>query len=278
MTTSSDVSGMKFLSSVAIGIAVVSLLGRSTLDSWNYDLRQQELRERFNATIIEGFLEDDDPELLAKVKNDSLWEACDTITLERDMRFWYYPQNEPNNLFEELTQRTYKDTPYWDQAISYEYWCNIMEYPTKQVWPWHTDRDEDVLEQEKSLVFPLMGAVYYGSTHPYEGGDFQMVDSIPYKNHGNNAAINAGDECGPEFCISNPHLLRDGLDEAMYVKTKFDTLLYVNVTHFHRVTKLKAGRRYALAMNANHWLPYKVERAPTNDGMMEMARLVRESN
>jgi hypothetical protein len=197
--------------------------------------------------------------------------------LEDDIRFWYYPQNKPNNLFEELVEKTYKDTPYWDEAISYEYWCNIMEYPTKKVWPWHTDRDEDVLEREKRLVFPLMGAVYYGSTHPYVGGDFHMVNSIPYENDGSSTPKNPNDDCGPTFCVSNPHLLQDRAEEAMYVQTKFDMLLYVNVTHFHKVTKLTSGRRYALAMNANHWLPYKVEQAPTNQGIIEMAERVRES-
>ena len=224
-------------------------------------------------TVVPNFLAQNDPDLLQRQTNDELWRACHILTLEPDIRFWYYPQNKPKNIFEELILRTYQDTPYWQQAISYEYWCNIMEN-TNQEWPWHTDRDEDVLEQEKKLVFPLMGAVYYGSNHSYEGANFQMVDSIPYERNG--APNHPQDNCDPDFCVSNPHLLSTR-DEALYVETTYDILLYANVTHFHHVTPLKSGMRYALAMNANHWLPYKVEETPTNEGMLEMAKQLRES-
>ena len=144
-----------------------------------------------------------------------------------------------------------------------------------QEWPWHTDRDEDVLQQENKLVFPLMGAVYYGSNHSYQGANFQMIDSIPYERKGRQPK-HPNDDCGPDFCVSNPHLLRSK-DEAMYVETTYDMLLYANVTHFHKVTPLKSGMRYALAMNANHWMPYKVEQTPTDQGLLEMSKQLIES-
>ena len=260
-------SSIQALVKLAVVVAIASFFVKNSLDSWRYEIRQQEFRNLFNVTIVQDFLAEKDPSLLEKVLNDELWRACHILTLEPDIRFWYYPQNEPNNIFEELIQRTYQDTPYWQKAISYEYWCNIMER-ANQEWPWHTDRDEDVLTKENKLVFPLMGAIYYGSNHSYQGANFQMVDSIPYETEGK--PKQPDDNCGPDFCVSNPTLLNNK-DEALYVETTFDMLLYANVTHFHKVTPLKSGMRYALAMNANHWLPYRVEQAPTNKGILEMA-------
>jgi hypothetical protein len=260
---------------MAVIVATASFIAQRTLLRWKYDLRQQQLQELFNVTIVHGFLAQKDPDLLSRVLNDDLWRACDILTLERDIRFWYYPENKPNNIFEELIQKTYQDTPYWQHAVAYEYWCNIMERPYQE-WPWHTDRDEDVMDREVKLVFPLMGAVYYGSNHSYEGGDFHMVNAIPYKKDTSGKPRHPKDDCGSVFCIGNPHLLKSK-DEAMYVETSFDMLLFANVTHFHKVTPLVSGMRYALAMNANHWLPYKVEQAPSNEGMVEMASQLLES-
>lgn len=47
--------------------------------------------------------------------------------------------------------------------------------------PWHTDRDEDVLDKEQKLIFPLMGSEFYGRNESYTGGYFYMIDSVPYE-------------------------------------------------------------------------------------------------
>jgi hypothetical protein len=245
-----------------------------------YQLQQRELRDQFGLITIPNYLADDD-ELRIKLQNDTLWRACDQITSSGYFRFWYYPPQPPRNVFEEMVVRTYKGTPYWDQAISYEYWCNIMDDTHKSEWPYHTDRDEDVLEQERKLVFPLRGAVYYGyDAGPYDGGDFYIVDSVPYRIHPpNERPRHPTDDCGSEFCVTNPTLLaktstmdrrRQQRDPhgALRVPTAYNTLLYANVTHFHKVTPLYRGRRYALAMNANHWKPYNIRSAPTDDEML----------
>ena len=67
-------------------------------------------------------------------------------------------------MFEELAYKIYRDTPQWDEAVSFEYWCNIIEqgqgtFGEHLEHPWHTDRDEDVLAKEKKFVTPLMGSV-----------------------------------------------------------------------------------------------------------------------
>ena len=139
--------------------------------------------------------------------------------------------------------------------------------------PWHTDRDEDVLEKEGRLVTPLMGAVFYGYNESYEGGEFHMINSVPYK-MGTRERL-PSDQCHEEkgFCVTNPDLFSSTKsDEALFVETKFNTLLFANVTHFHKVAKVTAGKRYALAVNANHWLPYEQRNSYTNDEIIQLAR------
>jgi hypothetical protein len=116
--------------------------------------------------------------LLSRVQNDTLWRACDKITSTGSMRLWYYPDQEPNNIFEEIAIKIYKPTEFWNKAVSYEYWCNIIEEkatntaddPTPTLaqvdghasmeHSWHTDRDEDVMALENIFVTPLkMGTV-----------------------------------------------------------------------------------------------------------------------
>lgn len=271
----------KQLSSSIIFVILVVVLTQlvpfvnNVMRSWQYQLDQLLLRQQFNVTTIDDFLSDNDLDFLRKVQNDSLWRACDKITASGVVRFWYYPSNEPVNIFEELAVKIYKDTVHWDQAKAYEYWCNIVEEsddPRSKETPWHTDRDEDVLEKERKFVFPLMGAVFYGFNESYAGGYFHMIDSVPYrigtrKRHPN-------DQCheGQGMCVTNPHLFSSNKsNEALYVETKFNRLLYANVTHFHKVTKVTSGKRYALAVNANHWLPYEIEQAPSNDEMLALA-------
>ena len=65
-------------------------------------LSQELLKKQLQVSVVEDFLKD--PDFIAKVNNKTLWEACDKITSASESRFWYYPENEPNNIFEELTK------------------------------------------------------------------------------------------------------------------------------------------------------------------------------
>lgn len=266
-----QISFLIFVAAVAL-TQIVPFLER-TMRSWERQLNQMILRQQFQVEYVDDFISD--PRLLQSLQNDTLWRACDKVT-KGGIRFWYYPQNEPVNVFEEVAIRIWKNTSYWDNAISYNYWCNIIDEdddrPNNHMeHPWHTDRDEDVLDQERRFIFPLMGSVYYGFNAAYTGGSFHMIDSVPYKMGTRSRA--ATDDCHEKagMCLTNPHLFDSRKsDEALFVETKFNRLLYANVTHFHKVSKVFSGKRYALAVNANHWLPYEVKRAPTNDEMIEM--------
>jgi hypothetical protein len=276
-------------------IAIVAQILDHKIRTAGAFLKQELLRQKFNVTTTDDFLKGDDQSqsslsLLSRVQNDTLWRACDKITSTGSMRFWYYPDQEPNNIFEEIAIKIYKPTEFWNKAASYEYWCNIIEEkstntaddsnPTSaQVdghasmeHPWHTDRDEDVLARENIFVTPLMGAVYYGYNTTFEGGKFHMIDAVPYKigSHRREATDDCNEAHGT--CITNPHLFTSqNEDEALFVPTKFNRLLMANVTHFHKVTKVLSGKRYALAVNANHWMPYDIRQAPSNEEMIDLA-------
>jgi len=243
------------------------------------------LRDQFNVKVVDGFLEDD-IDLKQRVQNDTLWRACDAITsaaAATSTRFWYYKGN-PRNVFEELAYKIYKGTQYWDEAVSFEYWCNIIELGSSTFGdlehPWHTDRDEDVLAKEKKFVTPLMGSVLYGFDEEFEGGEFHMVDSVPYMRGTKERAPT--DECHPTegMCLTNPHLFdSDSPADHLRVQATFNRLIYADVSHFHKVDRVRRGKRYALAVNANHWLPYDYPKlAPTNEELVEMAKSISQAD
>jgi len=264
-------------------VAVLAVLAQGgiflnrALKNIQYEIRQAELRKQFNVSVHEDFLDESDS-LLHDLQNDALWKACDTITASGTVRLWYYPGKEPANLFERVVVRIYKDTPYWEKAASFEYWCNIIDIHASGEatdHPWHTDRDEDILERERKLVTPLMGAVYYGYNETYDGGDFHMVATVPYRRDSREPA--EGDQCAKDLCVSQPHLLSDD-ESAMFVKTRFNTLLFANVTHFHKVTPVFSGRRYSLAVNADHWMPFDPRDSMTNEELLSVASAGVEQN
>ena len=270
---------------IAVAVGAASFLIKG-MKSYQHSIYQSILREQFQVKIVDGFL-DDDLELKNRVQNDTLWRACDTITsaaAATSTRFWFY-KGQPRNIFEELAEKIYMGTPYWDEAVSFEYWCNIIElgkgsFGQRLEHPWHTDRDEDVLAKEKKFVTPLMGSVFYGFDEEFEGGEFHMIDSVPYKLGTKERA--PGDECHPTegMCLTNPHLFdKDSPADHMRVPAMFNRLIYADVSHFHKVDRVRRGKRYALAVNANHWLPYDYPKlAPTNEELVEMAKSITEED
>eukprot|EP00563_Minutocellus_polymorphus_P005966 CAMPEP_0181029760 /NCGR_PEP_ID=MMETSP1070-20121207/5370_1 /TAXON_ID=265543 /ORGANISM="Minutocellus polymorphus, Strain NH13" /LENGTH=345 /DNA_ID=CAMNT_0023107091 /DNA_START=145 /DNA_END=1184 /DNA_ORIENTATION=+ len=272
---------------IAVAVAAASFLIKA-MKTYQHSIYQSLLRVA-GAVQREGgggFL-DDDIDLMKRAQNDTLWRACDTITsaaAATSTRFWYY-KGEPRNIFEELAVKIYKDTPYWDEAASFEYWCNIIElgkgtFGELLEHPWHTDRDEDILAREKKFVTPLMGSVFYGFIEKFEGGEFHMIDSVPYMLGTKERAPT--DECHPTegMCLSNPHLFdSDSPADHLRVPTRFNRLIYADVSHFHKVDRVRRGKRYALAVNANHWLPYDYTKlAPANEELVEMAKSITSSD
>lgn len=241
--------------------------------------RDEALRDYYQIETRPNFVSPSaHPLLWQKLQNESLWRACDKIT-KGTTRFWYYPPNPPRNVFEEMAKFIYQDTPYWNEAESFEYWCNILEvstdddtdHPQRIQHPWHTDRDEDILDQEKRFVVPLRGAVYYGYSE-FEGGEFQIVNSVPYKQTPD-IQPSPTDQChaSSQMCITNPsHLHAD--QSALYVPVRPNMLLMANVTYFHKVAPISKGQRLSLAVNADHWRPYVVETTPTDDEMLQLAK------
>ena len=268
-----------------VGVAMALLgSGGVRLNAWMVSIadRQQQAawRDYYHVDTFENFVTPNNTRLWTDLHNESLWRACDKIT-KGATRFWYMHKTEsPKNVFEEMAVQIYRNTPYWDQAASFEYWCNVLEVNEEEndaerlrrgaELHWHTDRDEDILERERRLVTPLRGAVYYGYP-PFEGGQFHIVNSVPYNRLpiDGSAAVqpSPSDECDPatHLCVTNPsHLVSN--DSAFCVPVQPNLLLMANVTYFHKVTPLRSGKRFSLAVNADHWLPYEDDDATTTNG------------
>jgi hypothetical protein len=100
-----------------------------------------------------------------------------------------------------------------------------------------------------------------------------IVDAVPYKI--GSQRHEATDDCmqrgARDMHPQSSFIRTPKTDEALFVPTRFNRLLMANVTHFHKVTKVLSGKRYALAVNANHWMPYYIRQAPSNEDIINLA-------
>ena len=107
-----------------------------------------------------------------------------------------------------------------------------------------------------------------------------MIDSVPCMRGTKQRAPT--DECHPTegMCLTNPHLFDgDSPVDHLRVQATFNRLIYADVSHFHKVDRVRRGKRYALAVNANHWLPYDYPKlAPTNEELVEMAKSISQAD
>lgn len=64
-----------------------------------------------------------------------------------------------------MVVQIYKDTPYWTNAVAYEYWCDAIDSSTVnsgEEAQWPVDRDETAMEKEQKILSPLRVARYIG--------------------------------------------------------------------------------------------------------------------
>lgn len=183
-----------------------------------------------NTTIHDNFMQIDDP-LLTKLQNKDEWTRCKK---QRTPIFWD-GKSDPKNMWEELTLRMWSSRPEFQEAVGFEYWCQIIKEDADLFW--HIDKDEEAVKYYDEIVTPLLGSVFYGFNHDgkFKGGKLILVDAQFDEN--------------PEFKRRN---------EMKEIEAKFNRLIYFNASLWHRVSSVTGGERYTFAVNALTQIPRRI--------------------
>mmetsp|Transcript_15255 Transcript_15255/g.22344 ORF Transcript_15255/g.22344 Transcript_15255/m.22344 type:complete len:242 (+) Transcript_15255:108-833(+) len=198
-------------------------------------VRTSMLNVNLNHTIQDQFITDQ--QMINTLQDQDVWKECD-----RSGARWWDGKTEPSNVWEQLSQKIWKDRWEYTQAAGFEYWCNIVK--DKKNVPWHIDKDEAALRDHKRLITPLMGAVYYGFNHDghFSGGLLQLIDADVGDNPLNYDLKHGGRRS----------------NEVLEVTPNFNRLVLFNASKWHRVTGVYHGTRYTFAVNANRHKPKRL--------------------
>ncbi len=197
--------------------------------------RRNRSESLLNTTVVDSFLKNEDPSMLEKLQRINEWKKCDGL----DPRFWD-GKSEPKNMWEELSKKIWMSRPEFNEAVGFEYWCNIIK--AGQDLSWHIDKDETAMKESFRLITPLFGAVYYGFNHDdkFTGGKLWTVDA------------QFGDD---------PHEY-EGIrrKEIVEFNADFDRLIFFNASLWHKVSDVTSGKRYTFAVNALKEIPTRLSK------------------
>jgi hypothetical protein len=87
-----------------------------------------------NHTVADNFISDQ--HLLEKLQDEQLWEDCD----RGEARWWDHKNDEPQNIWEEISKQIWQNRPEFETAVGFEYWCNVIQ--NNKNLPWHIDKGE----------------------------------------------------------------------------------------------------------------------------------------
>ncbi|GFH52514.1 hypothetical protein CTEN210_08990 [Chaetoceros tenuissimus] len=213
-----------FFASLFAIFSIFLALGVQKMKQFVADAKYKLILHNLNHTVTDNFIKETD--LISRLQNETLWQECD----EKRAHDNFWQREDPiTNIWEELSQEIWKNRPEYKEAVGFEYWCNIVD--EDRSLPWHVDKDEYELEENEELVYPIMGAVYYGFDHKFEGsGNLMLVD------------IDAEYE---------PFAYDDELNhEVVRVEPIFNRMIIFNASKWHRVETNFTGNRYTFAVNA----------------------------
>jgi hypothetical protein len=184
--------------------------------------------------IVDNFIQDLD--FLDKISEDkNFWEPGYR---------WYdgWWKSEPKDLREELVIRLWgENSPHHNvQVNGFEHWIGDygsennhsmldMEWSLKP----HFDKDETLWSDEKQMVGPKIGTVFYPCKEidEMEGGMLYIWDK--YDHH----------KLTPEGWLTFPE------QEPQIIAPKFNRLIIFDASKLHAVSHVKKGRRRAIAVN-----------------------------
>lgn len=175
---------------------------------------------------------------LLNILNDApLWDKCSQGVKNQGGFFWMDKDDAPGTVWEELAAQIWSESEYLSQAAGFEYWCNVLTPDIPLVW--HQDKDEQLAKQGE-MVHPIMGAVWYGFPHVFEGGDLQVLTTMEH--------------------------YENDVAELEAVEADYNRLVYLNVTHWHRVSPVTAGARVTFAVNIWKERPNGVHKVTSTNG------------
>lgn len=235
---------------IMAALAIVMYFMTNILKEMVEEAKQNELKHatpskytgpsRMETTIIDNFVDLKDP-IVKRLQDKRLWEECNDGSQYEDGKYqWWDGKTEPKDIWQELAKRMWENRPEFNDAIGFEYWCNIME--GGKTLPWHIDKDEDAYSESYELVTPLKGSVYYGFDHDgkFDGGKLWLIDA-QYEDN---------------FELYET----EWRDELVEIDANYNRVVYFNASLWHKVSTITSGARYTFAVNALDQIPRRIVR------------------
>lgn len=168
--------------------------------------------------VMDDFIQD--KKLLAALATLDPWQKLQSAGLSWWDGWWEAP---PADGWQSLIYKIWSPNIQPNEIAGFEYWCNILT-PEHDGLDWHFDKDETLAKSEKKIVTPLMGTVFYGFPHEFDGGgDLEIAKSA------------SSDE---------KHFSRVERIRALH-----NRLIIFDASKLHRVTPFTSGVRVGLQIN-----------------------------
>ena len=171
--------------------------------------------------VMDDFIKDD--RLIETLADLKVWQKLQAAELCWWDGWWASP---PIDGWQSLIHKIWSPNIAPDQIAGFEYWCNILT-PQHEGLDWHYDKDEALAKNQKKIVTPLVGTIFYGFPHEFDGGG--------------------------DLEIARPSL-KDGKDPSQVERiiALHNRLVIFDASKLHRVTPFTSGIRVGLQINL--WL------------------------
>ena len=156
-----------------------------------------------------------DKALLETLADEALWRDA------LGKYFWWdgWWARPASNVWERLAQAVWQPQGVEGKIAGFEYWANILDGAGETPYlGWHRDKDERRVREKNEIACPLVGTVFYGYPHRIQGGYLEI----------------SADE---------------SFDEVERIRPQHNRLVILDVSQFHRVSKIYSGKRMGLQVN-----------------------------
>ena len=163
--------------------------------------------------VRDNFLQD--KALLKTLADEGLWRDA------LGKYFWWdgWWRRDAHNVWERLAQAIWQPQAVEGKIAGFEYWVNIIDADGPDNYlGWHRDKDERRVREKNEIACPLVGTVFYGFPHRIEGGYLEISAD-------------------------------DSFSEIERLRPLHNRLVILDVSQFHRVTKIYSGKRMGLQVN-----------------------------
>jgi hypothetical protein len=152
------------------------------------------------------------------------WFLIDLMNSKYKKKIGWYDgwwNKPPENIWEKLIHKIWKDWPQVESSKGFEWWINISE---KNSLGWHQDKDEKIGQENGAIICPNFGSIYYPFPHVVEGGFLEIK-------------------------------LNDDDDMIEKLAPIYNRLIMFDPSQQHRVSKVYEGKRISFVVNL--WKEHK---------------------